>query len=474
MRSNIVSAASGTVSGDVLGRAAAWTVLTGTCIVPADPPLSVRANRFDEAEIDGPVPPCKEVLRLARVLLLLPTRTYRAHDFMEAARRLGLEVIVGCERRQAFSSVFPGGYLQLDFLRLRPAARAIAALGRANPLDAVVAVDDDGTLLAAVAARALGLPYNPLSAVAATRDKHRLRLKVAAAGLLSPRFERLSVKDDPVRAAQRLPFPCVLKPLHLAASRGVMRADDAEQFALAFERLATILGEPDVVQRGGRLARCLLVEAFIPGREVALEGLLTGGQLTILALFDKPDPLDGPYFEETLYVTPSRLPADVQSDIVDQTVKAVAAIGLREGPVHAEWRVNEQGVWLVDIAARSIGGLCSRVLRFGSGLSLEELLLMHAAGADISGYKRENLAAGVMMIPIQRRGVLRAVDSQQAARRVPGIEGLTITVALGQEVVPLPEGGQYLGFLFARSDTSQQVEASLREAHRRLSFVIED
>ena len=410
---------------------------------------------------------------MARVLLILPVRTYRAHDFVEAARRLGLDVTVASEFPQAFASVFPGGYLRLDFLRPRQAVRAIEEFAKSYRLDAVVAVDDDATLPAAAAARALGLPHNPVTAVAATRNKHRLRRKASAAGLLSPQFLQLSIEDDPVRLAPRMPFPCVLKPLHLAASRGVMRADDAKQFTMAFERLAAILGEPDVVQRGGRLARRLLVEAFIPGKEVALEGLLSGGDLTVLAMFDKPDPLDGPFFEETLYVTPSRLPADVQADIAEQTVKTVAAIGLREGPVHAEWRVNEQGVWLIDIAARSIGGLCSRVLRFGAGLSLEELLLMHACGANISDYKRENVAAGVMMLPIKRRGVLRAVEGQQAARRIPGIEGLAITIALGQEVVPLPEGVQYLGFLFARSDTPQGAEASLRKAHRCLSFSIE-
>ena len=410
---------------------------------------------------------------MARVLLLLPTRTYRAHDFMEAARRLGLEVTVGCERQQAFASLFPGAHLQLDFLRLRQAVPAIAAFARSYPLDAVVAVDDDGTLLAGVAAKELGLPYNPPTALAATRNKHLLRRKVSAAGLLSPLYERLSVKDDPVTAARRVPFPCVLKPLHLAASRGVMRADDAEEFATAFERLAAILGEPDVERRGGLLAGRLLVEAFIPGREVALEGLLANGNLTVLAMFDKPDPLDGPFFEETLYVTPSRLPADTQSDIAEQTRKAVTAVGLREGPVHAEWRVNEQGVWLIDIAARSIGGLCSRALRFGSGQSLEELLLVHATGVSVGDYKRENLAAGVMMLPIQRRGILRAVEGQQAAQRVPGIEGLAITIAPGQEVVPLPEGAQYLGFIFARGDTPQEVENSLRQAHSCLSFVIE-
>ena len=410
---------------------------------------------------------------MARVLLLLPTRTYRAHDFMEAARRLGLEVTVGSERRQAFASLFPDGHLQLDFLRPRQAVRAIAAFARSYPLDAVVAVDDDGTLLAAAAAKALGLPHNPVTAVAATRNKHRLRRKVATAGLPSPRFERLSVADDPVRAARCMPFPCVLKPLHLAASRGVMRADDADQFVAAFERLTAILRTPDVVQRGGRLAGHVLVEAFVPGAEVALEGLLVGGELVVLAVFDKPDPLDGPFFEETLYVTPSRLPDGALADVAAQTAKAAAAIGLREGPVHAEWRVNEHGAWLIDMAARSIGGLCSRILQFGTGMSLEELILLHASGADVATHKRESAAAGVMMLPIPRRGVLRAVDGQEAARRVPGIVGLAITIALGQEVVPLPEGVQYLGFLFARGDTPGEVEASLRRGHQCLSFTIE-
>ena len=410
---------------------------------------------------------------MARVLLLLPTRTYRARDFMEAAYRLGVEVVVGSERRQVFAPLFPGGHLRLDFLRPRQAVRSIATFARSYPLDAIVAVDDEGTVLAAAAAKALGLPHNPVAAVAATRNKHRLRRKVAAAGLLSPRFERLSIADDPVRSAQRMPFPCVLKPLHLSASRGVMRADDAEQFVVAFERLVTLLRTPNVVQRGGRLARHILVEAFIPGTEVALEGLLVDGGLIVLAVFDKPDPLDGPFFEETLYVTPSRLPADVQADLAAQTAKAVAAIGLREGPVHAEWRVNGHGAWLIEIAARSIGGLCSRALRFGAGVSLEDLILMHASGAAVETCERERAAAGVMMLPIPRRGVLHAVDGQEAARCIPGIVALTMTIAIGQEVVPLPEGVQYLGFLFARGDTPEAVEASLRRGYQCLSFTIE-
>ena len=252
-----------------------------------------------------------------------------------------------------------------------------------------------------------------------------------------------------------------------------MRANDEAQFIQAFQRLRAVLQMPDVVERKDPLANQILVEGYIPGVEVALEGLLAKGELSVLALFDKPDPLHGPYFEETLYITPSRLSEAVQQDIAQCTARAARAIGLVDGPVHAELRVNEHGAWLIEMAARSIGGLCSRTLRFGTGMSLEEVILLQAMGADVGAHQRDRLAAGVMMLPIPHRGILRAAHGQEEARRVPHIESLDITMPLGQEVIPLPEGAQYLGFLFARAETPEQVEAALREAHRRLTFVIE-
>jgi biotin carboxylase len=410
---------------------------------------------------------------MSRLLLLLPTRTYRASDFMEAAARLGVEVVVGSDRKQALADVSPGQHLLLDFLNEQEATRAIVAFAETYPLDAIVSVDDDTIVLGTMASQALSLPHNPVAAVLATRNKHRLRLIVAQAGLLSPPFSLFSIDADPAVAARQVPFPCVVKPLCLSASRGVMRANDAEQFGTAFRRLRALLQTPDVASRDRELTRQILVEGFIPGTEVALEGLLVKGHLLTLALFDKPDPLDGPFFEETLYVTPSRLPATVQEAIVACTAKAAQALGLREGPLHAELRVNDQGAWLLEIAARSIGGLCSRTLRFGTGLSLEELILLRAMGADVGAYTRERQAAGVMMLPIPQGGILREVRGQEAAQGVPGIEELTITIALGQEVIPLPEGAQYLGFLFARAETPEQVEAALRKAHQHLTFRIE-
>jgi biotin carboxylase len=287
----------------------------------------------------------------------------------------------------------------------------------------------------------------------------------------TPAYTRFTVTDDPAAAAGRVAYPCVLKPTVLAASRGVIRADTPAEFVAAFGRIRAILATPEVAALGEGAAE-ILVEGFVPGPEVALEGLLQSGALRVLALFDKPDPLDGPFFEETIYVTPSRLPAAVQAAIAETSARAAAALGLREGPIHAELRVNEAGVWLIELAARSIGGLCSRTLRFGTGMSLEEIILRHALGLDIATLERERPAAGVMMIPIPRPGVLGEVRGQEAAEAVPGIEAVAITAHRGQELVPLPEGSRYLGFIFARGDRPEQVEAALREAHRRLEFEI--
>jgi biotin carboxylase len=324
---------------------------------------------------------------------------------------------------------------------------------------------------AAIAER-LGLRSSSVEAVSTTRNKHRMREAFARAGVRSPRFILLNVADDPEAAAERATYPCVLKPTVLAGSRGVIRADDPAAFVAAFRRIAAILAESEMAGLGDGREE-VLVEEFIPGREVALEGLLLGGELHVLALFDKPDPLDGPYFEETIYVTPSRLPEDVQAAIAAEARWAARALGLVEGPIHAELRVNEHGPWVVEVAARTIGGLCSRTLRFGAGISLEELVIRHALGVELDSLERERRPAGVMMIPIPRGGVLRAVQGREDAAAVPGIEDVTISAHVGQELVPLPEGSRYLGFILARAESPDAVEAALRAAHARLHFDVD-
>jgi biotin carboxylase len=404
-----------------------------------------------------------------RLLLLLPTSTYRTEDFVDAATTLGVDLVCASEKPSTFESSVPDHLLTVDFTDPASAAETAAKFAERRPLDAVVGVDDLTAVAAAAIAERLGLRANLVAAVTAARDKYQMRQCLTAAGVRVPRFRRIALKDDPFLAARGVAFPCVLKPLALSASRGVIRADTIDQFMAAFKRIQALLAREEVDARGDA-AQFLLAEEYVHGIEVALEGLLVDGALTTLALFDKPDPLVGPFFEETIYVTPSRLPKDVQGAIARTTADACAALGLREGPVHAELRINEAGPWIIEVAARSIGGLCSRTLRFGTGMTLEELILRQALGLPMASLEREGGAAGVMMLPVPRAGTLRAVRGVEAAKGVPGIEDVAITVHVGQALEPLPEGWQYLGFIFARGPRPDEVEQALRDAQARLVF----
>jgi biotin carboxylase len=376
-----------------------------------------------------------------RILLLLPTSTYRAPDFVRAAAHLGVEVVVGSEQEQAMAADMGDRAVVVPLSDATAAAAVIVALDARAPIDAVVAVDDQGVLVAATAGERLGFPHNPPNAVAATRDKAAMRAALATAEVPQPAF---AMATDPGKLPD-LGYPCVVKPVDLSGSQGVIRADDAEEARAAATRVRAITGGP------------LLVEEYVPGVEVAV---------------DKPDPLVGPYFEETIYVTPSRLPPATLARVADLTGRACAATGLVEGPVHAELRIDGDRMWVIEVAARSIGGLCARALRFGAGIALEELILRHALRMPLDGLVREQEASGVMMLPIPRAGVLREVRGQEAAHAVPGVTGLEITVPRGRRVRPLPEGDRYLGFLFARGATPAAVEASLRTAHAALTVEI--
>jgi biotin carboxylase len=336
----------------------------------------------------------------------------------------------------------------------------------------VLGVDDDTAVVAAAIATRLGLRGNPLRAALAARDKHLQRLALRQARVAVPGFALHTLDDDPAALARVVHYPCVLKPLRLAASRGVIRADSAANFRTAWRRLAAILAQPDIAVCGD-WARHILVEDFVAGPEVALEGLLVDGALQVLALFDKPDPLEGPFFEETIYVTPSRLSADPQQAIARCAQAAVTALGLREGPVHAELRWNEQGAWLIELAARPIGGRCSAALQFGESVTLEEIIVRHALGMALPALEREARPSGVMMIPVPSSGVLREIKGQADAARVPGVDAVQLTIAPGQTLVAWPEGSRYLGFIFSHGDTPAVAEASLRAAHARLQFTIE-
>ncbi len=405
-----------------------------------------------------------------RVLLLTTPHTYRAEAFRAAASKLGVAVITAIDLPDELGRPREAT-LTIDFRDPERAVQHIVAYAHDHPLAAVLSVDDSASLIAAQVSAVLHLPHNSPQAAAAARDKFVMRTLLKQGGVRVPNFQLLSTADDLAQVARRLTYPCVVKPLALNGSRGVIRADAAEQFSAAAQRLSRLLNSIDPSPE----PKPFLVEDYIPGFEVALEGLLDHGELKVLALFDKPDPLDGPFFEETIYVTPSHLPPQTQHEIAQCAADSAAALGLVNGPVHAELRINKRGAWLVEVAGRSIGGLCSQTLRFAhsADVSLEELILRQALGLEIDTLERENRAGGVMMIPIPEAGLLRGVTGLAEAKAVTGIEDVQITAKLNYPLVPLPEGDSYLGFIFARGDTPAEVEAALRAAHARLRFDVQ-
>ncbi len=398
-----------------------------------------------------------------KLLLIGATTGYQTGAFAEAAERLGFDLMLATDRCHVLEDPWGDHALALRFEDPEGAAGVIAREAR---VDGIVAVGDRPAYIAALAAERLGIPYNSADPVLACRNKFLVRERFRAAGLLVPDFRRVALDEGP--HPENVTYPCVIKPLGLSASRGVIRANNPDEFVAAFRRIGALLADPEIARLRDEQDRFLQVESFIDGREFALEGILIDGRLRVLALFDKPDPLDGPFFEETIYVTPSREGAEGQREIVRTCELAVKAIGLEHGPVHAEMRVNSRGVWMLEVAARPIGGLCARVLP-----GLEDLILRHAAGEeDVATVDLAAGAAGVMMIPIPGEGIYVAVEGLEEARLVKGVEDIIVTAKQGQKLVPLPEGNSYLGFIFARGDSPDIVEQALRASHARLSFEI--
>ena len=423
------------------------------------------------------------------VLICSHTTGYQLRAFNDAAEALGVELVFATDRCHRLDDPWRDRAIPVRFYDTESSLALIVRRAQEHPIDGVIAVGDRPVVLAAHAAAALGIRWHSVTGAEASTDKRRSRVALAAAGLPSPAFSLLTVNAPgaAVRPAAATPrFPVVLKPLGLSGSRGVIRANDAAEFEAAAARIAALLARPQVRAARTGLDDQILVEQYIDGREFAVEGVVTDGALRVFAIFDKPDPMTGPFFEETIYVTPSRAARDVQARIVACTREAAHALGLRHGPIHAECRVTASGeVYVLEVAARPIGGLCSRVLTFTGafgqpgpppygrdGWSLEHVLLEHALGRSIDRVAREPAAAAVMMIPIPQRGMFKGVSGEAAARAVPGVTAVEITAKDGQLLEPLPEAGSYLGFVFARGARPEDAEASVRDAHGRLEFSI--
>lgn len=407
---------------------------------------------------------------MKQILLLLPTASYRNEAFLAAGKALGVEIITAADYcPQLAPSWGLAPMLALHFDRPVEAAEMVLKSLPRKP-DAVLAVDDAGLDLAALLSERLGLPGNPPQAIRLTRDKLAFRQWQHQHELPCPSFQHLADNDDPIALLPKIRFPAVVKARRLSASRGVIRVNTAQEYRQAVTWARDIQGKAD---RDAK-ALGLIIEDFIPGSEHALEGMLHAGQLTPLALFDKPDPLDGPYFEETIYVTPSRLPEKTQTEILAAVQTICRLTGLTTGPIHAEMRINAAGVWLLEVAARSIGGLCGQVLTHALGMPIEQLILRQALDLPLPSlpHSTSENAAGVMMIPVPRRGIYRGVHNLEAALKISNITDIRVVALPGQTLLPSPEGASYLGFIFSRAPAPAAAEIALRTAHRLLAFDI--
>ena len=411
-----------------------------------------------------------------RVMILSTTTGYQTRMFAAAAERQGIDLIYATDRCDHLDDPWRDGAIAVRFHEEWRSVDGVLKALEGRPIDGILALGDRPTVMAAQVARLLNLPAHPPDAAVAARDKRLAREKFRNAGLLVPSTFAVPMGADPLTILPRVEFPAVLKPTVLSGSRGVIRADDAVSFASAFLRIRRLLESQEVKELRDPEADIIQVEQYVAGSEFALEGLLDRGQLRTIALFDKPDPLEGPFFEETVYLTPSQVNAGIQTQITMAVTRAAQALRLYHGPVHAEVRFNSKGPYVLEVAARPIGGLCAKTLRFesrGRSIGFEDLLLLHAAGEPTDHWRREHRASAVMMIPIPRSGMFRGVEGVDAAAAVPYIEEVEITAKRDQRLLALPEGASYLGFIFARAATSRDADGALREAHARLRFTID-
>jgi len=410
-----------------------------------------------------------------RVLLFANKLGYQTRSFEGAADKLGVTLAYVTDRCSRLDDPWNDQAVAVHFEVPEGAAGAVLESQRGLPVDGILTVGDRPTVTAAYVARGLGLVHNHPASVEACRNKVRMREVMRDGGVPVPWFRAVPLHPLPEPALLEIEYPCVLKPISLSASQGVVRANNREEFIAGATRLKRLLDSPEVLATRERNRDQMIVEGYLQGREVAVEALLTDGTLRVLAIFDKPDPLEGPYFEETIYVTPSRLAAEDQRAIEAMLLNTVRAIGLTTGPVHAEFRLNHQGVWPIEVATRPIGGLCAQALRFmiadlEEPIGLEELLLRDALGMLGNEVKREDSASGVMMIPVPQSGIFERVEGEQQARSLEFVTNLEITARLHDYIAAWPEGSSYLGFLFARAGSPAEVESALRGAHSKLRF----
>lgn len=408
------------------------------------------------------------------VILIIPSASYRTSAFINAVEKLDLKVLVISDKSQVFSGKYPDNLLIMNFHHWNDRLDEISQWSERNGLKAVIGVDEESIVLAANLSKFLKVEHNSVESVLLTKDKYLMRIELKKAEVNSPWFKRFSIHDSTNKIINEISLPCVIKPTFLSASRGVIRVNTIKELANGIKTINELFSLEEIRERGGEKSDWILVEEYIPGKEVAIEGIVSEGKLKVLALFDKPEPLEGPTFEETIIVTPSALSEKNQLSLFETAQNAVKALGIVMGPVHVEVRINSSGNYILECASRSIGGLCSKVLEFQGGMSLEELILRSYLGRNVEKSKLTGFARGVMMMPTEKMGILKEMRGVEDALNVKGVTDLQITVKPGEKLEPLPKGDRYLGFIFAEDKDQELVIKALKKAWLKIEVFLEN
>ena len=408
------------------------------------------------------------------VILIIPSASYRTGPFMNAIKKLDLKVLVISDKSQVFSGKYPDNLIIINFNHWKDKSVEISKWAKNNGLKAVIGVDEESIVLAANLSNFLNVDHNSIESVLLTKNKYLMRTELKKTGLCSPWFKIFSIYESSNKIINEISFPCVIKPTFLSGSRGVMRVNTKKELSEGIKTLNELLSLDELRKRAGKQSDYIMIEEYIPGKEVAIEGIVSEGKLTMLAIFDKPELLEGPTFEETIIVTPSVLTKKIQYSLLETLQIVVKALGIVKGPVHAEARINKNGNYILECASRSIGGLCSKVLEFQGGISLEELILRAYLGRNIEKSKLIGNARGVMMMPTEKKGILKEIGGVKDALVVNGVTDLQITVKPGEKLQPLPKGDRYLGFIFAEGNNQEFVINALKNAWSKIEIVLEN
>lgn len=405
------------------------------------------------------------------VIVFVSSECRAAMGPLAAAKARHFKTLVAATSRPCVDDDLVDRFLRIPDRSSKEVAAYVERQCEGLLVSGVLASDDWDVVAAAMIADKLGLRFVGVETALAATNKFLMRQRLRNGGAVVPDFQCFAIGDNAGEIAKSLRFPVVIKPTYGQGSLGVIRADTVDEFEKAFQYTSRIIVDLDMRPSAVRDRSGILVEQYIPGEEYTVELLMHEGKPYSLAVFEKPDPLEGPYFEEGIYVTPIRRDEKIRSLLVEAAIRGSRALGIETGPCHCELRLSGELPYILEIAARPIGGFCSQVFADLMGFDLHDLVLQNAVGLPVMPPPiADGVALGVMMLPVPGRGNLARVSGVDRALDIDGIMSVKIHVEAGSRILPYPEQSCYIGTVLATGSSADEVVARLKSAAKAVSF----